>query len=101
MDIEKKLEKVVSPTDFHKIKKVSIDDQEEFARLQKLIDNEARGILMAKEKIDGFNTSYDELQAWLNDVILRHGKLASVAVDADVVKEQLREHQVSRLGPNC
>ena len=98
--MEKKLEKVVSPSDFPKIKKVSCDDQEEYARLQKLVDNETRGILMAKEKVDAFNTSYDELQAWLNDVILRHGKLASVAVDADVVKEQLKEHQVCRLGPN-
>ena len=98
--MEKKLEKVVSPSDFPKIKKVSFDDQEEYARLQKLVDNETRGILMAKEKVDAFNTSYDELQAWLNDVILRHGKLASVAVDADVVKEQLKEHQVCRLGPN-
>ena len=94
VDMEKKLEKVIAPSDFSKIKDISLSDQEEYTRLQQLVDNEARGILMAKEKVDGFNSSYDELLMWLNDVIDRHGKLESVAVDADVVKEQLKDHQV-------
>ena len=94
MEIEKKLEKVVLPSDFHRIKEVSLRDQEEYARLQQLVDNEARGVLMAKEKVDGFNNSYDELLSWLNDITDRHGKLESVAVDAEIVKEQLKDHQV-------
>ena len=99
VEIEKKLEKVVSPSDFHKIKEVSLHDQEEYAKLQRLVDNEARGIVMAKAKIDGFNNSYDELLSWLNGITDRHGKLESVAVDAEIVKEQLKDHQV--LGSRC
>ena len=93
VEMEKKLEKVVVPSDFVKIKEASLKDQEEYARLKQLADNEARGVFMAKEKVDDFNNAFDELSAWLSDVRDRHGKLDAVAVDAEIVKEQLKEHQ--------
>ena len=93
-DIETKLEKVVAPSGFPAIKAASVKDQDEYARLKQLVEDEARGLFMAKEKVEGFNGAYDELSAWLNGIIDRHGKLDAVAVDADLVKEQLKEHQV-------
>lgn len=94
VEIEAKLNKVISPSEIAPIKDTSGRDQDEYARLKQLLEDEARGVFMAKEKVEEFNSTYEELSTWLNDVINRHGDLHAVAVDAEVVKEQLKEHQV-------
>ena len=80
-------------TEYPKVKETVAKDEEEYAKLKAMIEEEARRVVMAKEKVDEFNNKYDKLAHWLNDVIDRHRKLDAVAVDADVVKEQLKDHQ--------
>lgn len=91
--MEQKLEKVVAATEYPKINDTYVKDEAEYTRLKSMIEEEARSVVMAKEKVDEFNYKYDQLAHWLNDVIDRHRKLDAVAVDADVVKEQLKNHQ--------
>ena len=93
-DIDQKLEKVLPPSEYEKIKETTAKNLEEYARLKQLTDEKARSVLMGKEKVDDFNNDYDTLSVWLNDVIDRHRGLEPVAVDADVVKEQIKTHQV-------
>eukprot|EP00112_Aurelia_sp_Birch-Aquarium-sp1_P005323 Seg1602.4 transcript_id=Seg1602.4/GoldUCD/mRNA.D3Y31 product="Microtubule-actin cross-linking factor 1 isoforms 1/2/3/5" protein_id=Seg1602.4/GoldUCD/D3Y31 len=92
-EMEQKLEKVVAAAEYPKINDTYVKDEAEYMRLKSMIEEEARSVVMAKEKVDEFNYKYDQLAHWLNDVIDRHRKLDAVAVDADVVKEQLKNHQ--------
>ncbi len=89
-----KLGKVVVAVDFQDIDRISKTDCERYEKLKVQIEEKARDALMGQEKVDAFNDGIDGLSKWLDGKLDDHNNLEPVAVEANIVKDQLAVHQV-------
>ena len=94
VEILEKLKKVVRVDNFPTLEQMYIEDNDRYKNLKAVVDDKAREIFMAKEKVDQFNKDVDDLAAWLTEMTEKYRTLEPVAVEAEKVKEQLNEHQV-------
>ena len=92
-ELAKELKKVVKPDDYPELKKVVEAAEEKYKNLKINMDETARDMFMAKEKVQEFDSKLDELTEWTNQTLNKYRVMEPVAVEADKIKEQLSEQQ--------
>eukprot|EP00794_Sanderia_malayensis_P004727 gene4727-5350_t len=93
MEISGKLQEVVVPEQGKEIGEIVEADRSRYEGLKADIEERVRDVVMGQEKVDAFNANIDSLSNWVDDKTAEHKSLAPVAVDGDVIKEQLSHHQ--------
>ena len=89
-----KLQKVVNEENAKEIKGIVDKDKETYDNLKAIVEQKARDMFLAKEKVDKFDKDVESLASWLVELSERYQKIEPIAVDSEKVKEQINDHQM-------
>ena len=92
-EMGQKLKKVVQDDDIQPITDIYETTTEKYDKLKSEIDQEARDLFLAKEKVDKFDEDVEELASWLGEISEKYRNIEPVAVGPEEVKQQMTEHQ--------
>lgn len=93
LDLSKELKIVVKEDEYSQINEASKNVEERYKNVKAQVDETARDMIMAKEKIQMFELKLNGLKDWTNQQLNKYRSMQAIDVHADKIKEQLNEHQ--------
>ena len=94
VDIGNKLQKVVKNENRKVIEAITQQDTERYEALKADVEQRARQLFLAKEKVDKFDEDVENLGAWLAGISEKYRNVEPIGVESEKVKQQMTEHQV-------
>ena len=92
-ELSKELKKIVKPDEYPELKRVVEAAEEKYKSLKLDVDESARGMFMAAEKVNAFDTKLDDLTKWTESKLSEQRVMEPVAVEAEKIKEQMNEYK--------
>lgn len=88
------MKKLVLDDEVPKVDEASDEVEDKWKALCADVDNLAKTMFSAKERVDAFQVELDDIEKWLKDTEEKIAALEPVAVVPEKVKEQLAEQTV-------
>ena len=92
-EVGQKLQKVVKDEYRKSVEEISDKDNERYEALKADVDQKARELFLAKEKVDKFDDDVEELGNWLATVSEKYRNVEPIGVESEKVKQQMTDHQ--------
>ena len=93
VEMGQKLQKVVKDDQAKSVEDLATKDTERYEALKTDVDQRARELFLAKEKVDKFDEDIESLGSWLASVSEKYRNIEPIGVEPERVKQQMAEHQ--------
>ena len=92
-ELGKELKKLVKPDEYPQLKNIIEEVDDKYKKLKAGIDEDARNVFMAKEKVQDFDNKLEDLMKWTNEKSNQYRTMEPVGVQPDKIKEQMNEQK--------
>ena len=92
-ECSKAIQKLVKGDEYPAVEEQVEQTEEKYKALKAAVDESARDMFMAKEKVQAFEEKLDQLSTWTVQELEKFRVIEPVAVEAERIKEQLNEQQ--------